>query len=251
MSKKRPRTTPASDTPTKHEISALEPKVLRPMAEHLAKKWDDSSIQFARNLQGGWEVWLQVELASVLLQQLSYQVKEGDNGYVVVREYDCWNSSNGGKGKGKCDIWIEPSPGPDHPILTDNSAIVIELKVEYAYLKIDDHDKRNLNGTIIRNINYVRGRFEEDMAKMASGLTPDARKRIQGCGIRKLCVGVTSRPEDLKGWKEIQEKYGTQVNYVHLREQRRANNDLDPQGGLFMLWWEDSSEERKNKQSKL
>lgn len=237
MSNKRPRDNGPSDTPTKHEISELEPQIIGPLAEHLGKKWDDGSIQLARNFQGGWEAWLQVELASELLKRLSYQVKEGDNGYVVLREIPVWNKSNNGKGKGICDVWIEPSPGPDHRLPTGRPAVVIELKVEYSYLT----GQPNPDGTAQQKINYVRQRFEQDMEKMSSGLTKDAQARVEECGIRKLCVAVTSRPEDLVGWKKIQQTHKTQVNYIQLRERTRTDGKHDPLGGLIMLWWEDGA----------
>lgn len=248
MSNKRPRDDVPPDTPLQHtDVSKLESQLIEPIAEHLGKKWDDGSIQLARHFQGGWEVWLQIELASTLIKKLSYQVQEGDNAYTVLREIPVWNKSNTGKGKGICDLWIEPNRGPDGRHPAGRPAVVVELKVDYAYLT--GQIKRD--GTYEEKIKFVRQRFEEDLTKMASGLTPEAQAQVEECGIRKLCIAVTSHEEDLKGWQAVQKKLKTRVNYIWLRERNSSDGKKDSKGGLAMIWWEEgapASEEPTAKQ---
>lgn len=234
---------PAPDPPSKQtfgdkptlwqDIKTLDPEIMGPIAAHLTKKYDDGSISFARRFQGGWEVWLQIELATVLLVQLARQVNIKDNGYIVERETTVWNKSGRGNSDGKCDIWIQPNL--DHSQKpTGRPACVMELKVDYAYFTGEHYKYGQKKDQAKEKVNMVRDRFIEDLAKVHGGLNAKAAEKIKQSGIKVICLAVTSYPEDLEGWKEVQTTYKTAVNYVWLRE-RHAD---EARGGLAMIWWE-------------
>jgi hypothetical protein len=121
----------------------------------------------ARAQKGGWEGWLQVELASAL------RILHGMQ-YDILREQPVYAASQ------RIDIWAQPVSGQSVPHLG------VELKVESEY-------QTGVNKTL-------QERFKADILKCNVGPKPEFKT---GHGTQMIAVGITSLVNDLQGYKEI------------------------------------------------
>ncbi|KAG9700501.1 hypothetical protein KCU95_g2015, partial [Aureobasidium melanogenum] len=234
---------PAAEAPVKKtygntptlvpDIKSLDPEIMGPIAAHLIQKYEDGSISFARQFRGGWEVWLQIELATVLLIKLARQVNITTNGYTVERETAVWKTSGKGKGPGKCDLWIQPNLNHNGKP-TGQLACVMELKVDYSYLTGESYKTGAREGQYREKVEMVRDRFIKDLRKVKGGLNDEAKSKVKASGINMICLALTSHPQDLEGWKDIQTELKSEVKYIWLKE-RDVN---EKRSGLAMIWWE-------------
>ncbi|KAG4428065.1 hypothetical protein IFR05_016451 [Cadophora sp. M221] len=139
-------------------------------ADHIAKFLSDrrDRITEERAQKGGWEGWLQVELASSLLRTSGMR-------YDILREQMIY------AGTERVDIWAKLAAGQEgFPF------IGIELKVESEY-------QVGVNKTL-------QNRLKTDILKCNNG--PKAVFRA-GPGTHSLDVGVTSLEADLEAYRAL------------------------------------------------
>lgn len=139
--------------------------------------------------KGGWEGWAQSEFASFL-------VEHSPSNYVSEREQYIYKNKSQ-----RIDIWAEPM---------DNSAPMmgIELKCEGQYQDLKWGD--------------FTARVVEDIKKIRGGLKSES---TQHNGAKVYAVGLTTNPNDLKGFDEVA-RYGEQVYFSR-----------HPANMLFIIWW--------------
>jgi hypothetical protein len=196
--------------------------VVKDIAEFLCAKYDDGYIPFARSTKGGWEGWLQIELAMFLVnrykQRLAAHPVAGVLNYQVKREELLWTASTVGDStanRGLCDIVIEPvlnsvAPPPRLP-----QGWNIELKAA-AY-----------GGALVRD------GFILDIAKVRKDRIPKEKDKQDKVGVfHSMCIAVFSSEDELKpntNWIEPQ-KGSEVVNYIWLRQEHGKND-------LGMMWY--------------
>jgi hypothetical protein len=153
-----------------HQVafSALQDPMLHSIAQFLISK--AQQIGMARAQKGGWEGWLQVELAIALQTNFGAQ-------YTIEREQPIFTNA-----AQRVDIWAIPQGGQPttHPFLG------IELKVESAF-------QTGAQGGLV-------ARYGEDIRKCSLG--PRQTLRAQH-GTALYAVGVTSLATDLHGYQQV------------------------------------------------
>lgn len=183
-----------------------------------------------RGMKGGWEGWLQVELAFLL----------ATHGIRWSREMPIYKKKAEQGREKLVDLWGIPA-GMSEEEIVGKDALGIELKVEY----------RNAS---------VGTRFVEDIVKVLAGLKDDCIgpmstipamygdpgnatfPRVRGTIM--LCLAITTRVEDLgrlddyiekKGWGHYFPE-GERVYYIKLfgREISGGTRTQD----TWLMWWE-------------
>ncbi|KAH7319077.1 hypothetical protein BKA65DRAFT_94711 [Rhexocercosporidium sp. MPI-PUGE-AT-0058] len=151
----------------------------------------------ARAQKGGWEGWLQVELASFLLRTNGMR-------YDILREQMIY------VGTERVDIWAQPASGQRGiPFLG------IELKVESEY-------QVGVNKTL-------QDRLKTDILKCNNG--PKVAFKA-GQGTHLYAVGITSLEADLAAYKEIAIATGQLICYCPLIVDRDYGIR-----NIFLIWW--------------
>lgn len=188
-----------ADIPEDYPLTKPSNEIVQAIAEALGAKLEN--ISHARVFDGGWEAWLQVELA-VELAKKKY--------HVVRRERPCWEPDESGTLSGRCDLWVEPRAG---------EAWVIELKVQNKDEKDEDVIKK----------------FGKDMGKLMRNMTLDALSLAGNTGVKRiklLSICVTAQPTAVsKGWSALQSTFQSTVKCTRIPKDNNPNQ-------LAMLWWQ-------------
>ncbi|PVH74332.1 hypothetical protein DL98DRAFT_575677 [Cadophora sp. DSE1049] len=169
--------------------------VIKDIATFLYDRRD--RIAEARAQKGGWEGWLQVELASSLLRTNGMR-------YDILREQLIY------AGTERVDIWAQPAADqvgiPCHGI---------ELKVESEF-------QTGANKSL-------QDRLKTDIVKCDNG--PKAAFKA-GAGTHLYAVGITSLEADLASYKQIAIATGQLICYcpVVVDKDHGIRN-------IFLIWW--------------
>lgn len=155
-------------------------------------------IHKARLQKGGWEAWLQVEIATAFSKPMGME-------YDILREQPIYDRQQ------RVDIWAVPVPLRHCTI----PYIGIELKVESEYQ----------TGTG----KTLRARFKDDILKCSVGPKNDFRT---GYGTQLFSVGITSLKSDLDGYGQIASETDQVICYCNIVE----DNEYDIRN-IIMLWW--------------
>jgi hypothetical protein len=144
--------------------------VLRCIARFLIS--NQPKIQLIRAQRGGWEAWLQVELALILHHDVHFGQL-----YAIEREQPVFTDS-----RQRVDICGIPRPGAP----TVPPFLGIELKVESAF-------QTGAQGGLV-------SRYSDDIRKCSMGPRDDLRS---ASGTTMYAVGVTTLANDLTGYQEV------------------------------------------------
>lgn len=140
--------------------------------------------------KGGWEGWLQVELAFLITESSAHA-------YVAERELNVFK-----KAGQRVDIWATGAQGPVQ-------SVGIELKCE-------SHYQDNVGGA------RLNARLSEDVEKILAGVR---QEYVGATGARVYAVGVTTNPNDLKGYDKVASR-GVQMQYKQTESKQH-----------WVLWW--------------
>jgi hypothetical protein len=173
------------------------PVIIKEIADALVERHEQ--IVAARNQKGGWEGWLQVELATALLRPWAME-------YDIYREQVIFSGSE------RIDIWCQPVAKHKGQI----PYIGVELKVESEY-------QAGTGKTF-------RDRFEKDILKVGAGPASPFRT---GAGSLLMAVGVTSLGTDLQDYDKLVKKIGSQIFYCPLVV---ADPGYDHRN-IYLIWW--------------
>ena len=152
----------------------------------------------ARRQKGGWEGWLQVELASGLLKVWGLQ-------YDVHREQAIYGDSQ------RTDLWFEPVGLHQGKL----PKIGVELKVESEY-------QTGVAKTL-------RTRFAADIKKCNAGPAPVHKG---GVGTHLYAVGITSLKGDLQGFVDLSVQTNTIICFCPL-----VVDPVYEEKNIYLLWW--------------
>lgn len=154
--------------PNFHQVDPthLPDQILVSIARILVSK--AAAIAEARTHKGGWEGWLQVELAMGLKPQLGTH-------YTIKREQPIFLDHSQ-----RVDILATPTPADSSHYLG------VELKVESAY-------QTGSKGVL-------PARYSEDIRKCNAGPATSFRK---GKGISVYALGITSLASDLQNYNQV------------------------------------------------
>jgi hypothetical protein len=194
--------------------------VLDEIRKYLLARYDD--VREAMGMKGGWEVWLQIELAREIRKSLA-----GHVGYEILREQLPY--INNKAENHKVDLWVARQ---STDVKAKGSVNLLELKVAYESTTPTGAAKRN----------YVKDRMIADMEKIddARDLKPFFVAKVGDKTRRPMCVGVTNYEEDLQGdWLGKQGHWVTEdVHWMYVK--KPAGGD----SGLMMIWFlgEEASE---------
>ncbi|GAB1738222.1 hypothetical protein NU219Hw_g2770t1 [Hortaea werneckii] len=151
----------------------------------------------ARQEKGGWEGWLQVELAYYLRRKLGMQ-------YEIQREQPIF------AGRQLIDLWALPVPGQ-----RNLPWIGAELKVESEY-------QTGSGKTLVP-------RFKNDIIKCNAGPKTEFKA---GQGTCLWAIAITSLHDDLAGYKQIAIDTDTLICYCPLV----VDHEFQIKN-VFVLWW--------------
>jgi hypothetical protein len=181
-----------------HEITNLQWPLLQ------FKGWIQSNtkkVNAAKELQGGWEVWAQVELALVLAAETA-RVRN------VVREEPIF--TNQGPNPPRVDIWF-PSSNRE---MYDN--VGVELKCR----------------TKRENSTSFKGRVVQDVKKILNNKGPRAELKPAWM----YATGLTADENDTKGWPEnVVDREGRQwdVEFYYTKISDGATGLT-----FYLIWWQ-------------
>ncbi|KAI7353305.1 hypothetical protein KC336_g22388 [Hortaea werneckii] len=151
----------------------------------------------ARQEKGGWEGWLQVELAHYLRRRKGME-------YAIEREQPIFASRQ------LIDLWASPLPSRN-----DLPWMGVELKVESEF-------QTGSGKTLLP-------RFKDDILKCNAG----PKVQFKGRGGTWLCaVAITSLEGDLAGYKQVAIDTNMLISYCRLVVDRDY-----PMKDIFVLWW--------------
>lgn len=146
---------------------------------HHHKLWD------IMEQKGGWEGWLQVELAVLI-------TASGAHPYVAERELAVFNRAGQ-----RVDVWATAAHGPAV------RSVGIELKCESHYQ--DNVGRARLNA-----------RLGDDVDKILAGVR---QEYVGATGARVYAVGVTTNPNDLDGYDRMAGR-GEQMRYTQTESEQ-------------------------------
>jgi len=182
--------------------------VLEQIEKLLHKKYDD--IKDAMGQKGGWEVWLQVELAREIKKDLAKREANKKATYEIVREKLAYVGPGQTQ---KVDLWISRTTVAATAVKPQSHVTIVELKVAYA--SMDESGNAHQQ--------FVKDRMQADMKKINANFV--------GNSWRAICVGVTAYQEDLFGdWDGNDGVYDNkEIHYKHIKDKKDV-------GGLVMIW---------------
>lgn len=179
-------------------------------------------VRRAMDQRGGWEGWLQVELADVLKTEEENEFF----GYKIEREINVFPDSS----DKKIDLWFTPQDWFDSAW----PYVGVELK---TYSKGQDEAK-----------SFLSKRFVDDVDKCAGGVNT-AKLRSEERKVIFLCVGVTPDPKDLVRLNKEEEKNSLEARgFTELDTVSALSGNHRDQKPLKVVWtWtifprEDNSE---------
>jgi hypothetical protein len=157
-------------------------------------------------MKGGWEGWLQAELADFIPQSSPYFVEREQAVFQDTRQsIDLWC-----KHRTKYyDPYTNPNPSERY------MRIGVELKCGGEYQDFFSNTVASFQGRVISDINKI-------IAGMNTGLTGQS-------GARVYAVGVTADFTDLYGFESVA-RTGMQVRYWQ-------SPPLQNTDSLYVLWW--------------
>lgn len=231
------------------EDQPLEDRFLTTIKDFLELRFKDGTIPIVRSLLGGWESWLQIEMALKFLE-----VFRADKAYDVERETTVWASSATGTGLGKCDLWFHPTKTAPK----GSQAYVIELKTDIdragppsGWKKIRDSFKIDVEkvGRGLVEPEFVEGAKENKMdvstkeekhakpPELKKGKKKEAAwERARDAGGHKIfCIAITSFDKVVTKadteWVEIQQKGTAYWTYIA--------QPPEPVSPLIMIWYQE------------
>lgn len=238
------------------EAKKLNDDFLVAIKEFLHAKFVDGTIPIVRGFLGGWESWLQIEMALYFLHRF-----KADNAYTLERETTVWTGSALGESHGKCDLWLHPTAAAP----PNSKAYVIELKTDIVrpgepWKKIRDNfkiDVEKVHKGLIKPPTHQEIEEKErlayqkhvDRAHKAGKPTPEKKptpqkandditpwERARNCGgHRTFCIAITSYEQVVTDpdfeWGAIQNNGTAHYTYIAKPEGEKH--------GLIMIWYQE------------
>ncbi|KAF4213157.1 hypothetical protein CNMCM8980_007414 [Aspergillus fumigatiaffinis] len=163
-------------------------------------------IWLQTGMKGGWEGWLQAELADFIPQSSPYFVEREQAVFQDTRQsIDLWCKHR----MEYYDPYTNPNPSERY------MRIGVELKCGGEYQDFFSNTVASFQGRVISDINKI-------IAGMNTGLTGQS-------GARVYAVGVTADFTDLYGFESVA-RTGMQVRYWQ-------SPPLQNTDSLYVLWW--------------
>ncbi|KAL9081683.1 MAG: hypothetical protein Q9159_007124 [Coniocarpon cinnabarinum] len=167
-------------------------------------------ISFLADQKGGWEGWLQAELAWHI---------ERTTSYTVDREEAVFNDQHQ-----HIDLWCTPRPrhvAPNRSWQPNYGNIGVELKCEGMWQDVMMGDQ-----------NFHR-RVMADVAKVDSGIN---QKKLGPMGCLVYVLGVTTAKEDIEHFKFQSDTVTGWPRFDYWASSPKEGPDPHP--ALYVFWWQ-------------